>query len=274
GCHLVPRWRTRMLPASTASPPNFLMPRRLPSVSRPLRDEPPAFLCAMADYSCGAAGAAGEAGQVCPLALMPATRSTVTCWRWPLRRRLFCRRRFLKMMTLSSRSCAITVAVTEASATVGAPRVRLPSLPTASTSVKVTVPPGSASSFSTFSTAFGVTRYCFPPVRMTANMTFDFPRQRNGKQGAHRKGPRNGTRRPEGAVIASGLAVSTRDMAAAPMELGNPHPSRARSFSSGTNKGGKCAGYVCHSCFVQAPDPAAGLGPGDGGRLIHYHLRP
>jgi len=101
---------------------------------------------------------------------MPATRSTVTCWRWPLRRRLFCRRRFLKMMILSSRSCAITVAVTEASATVGDPSKRLPSPPTASTSVNVTVPPASASSFSTFSTAFGVTRYCFPPVRMTANI--------------------------------------------------------------------------------------------------------
>ena len=78
------------------------------------------------------------------------------------------------MMTLSSRSCAITVAVTEAPATIGEPTVRLPSPPTASTSVKVTVPPASASSFSTFSTAFGVTRYCFPPVRMTANMGSNF----------------------------------------------------------------------------------------------------
>src|SRR3954451_13727581 len=47
GCHLVPRWRTRMLPGITASPPNFLTPRRLPAVSRPLRELPPAFLCAM-----------------------------------------------------------------------------------------------------------------------------------------------------------------------------------------------------------------------------------
>src|ERR1700761_1253442 len=37
-----------MLPATTASPPNFLMPRRRPAVSRPLREEPPAFLCAIA----------------------------------------------------------------------------------------------------------------------------------------------------------------------------------------------------------------------------------
>src|SRR5204863_7447853 len=39
-----------MLPASTDSPPNFFTPRRLLSLSRPLRDEPPAFLCAMSNY--------------------------------------------------------------------------------------------------------------------------------------------------------------------------------------------------------------------------------
>src|SRR5215468_3299198 len=48
GCHLVPRWRAKMLPASTCSPPNFLTPSRRPAVSRPLREEPPAFLCAIA----------------------------------------------------------------------------------------------------------------------------------------------------------------------------------------------------------------------------------
>src|SRR3954468_8501566 len=47
GYHFVPRWRTMMLPASTASPPNFLTPRRRPALSRPLREDPPAFLCAM-----------------------------------------------------------------------------------------------------------------------------------------------------------------------------------------------------------------------------------
>src|SRR5690606_19543536 len=45
----VPRWRTRMLPASTASPPNFFTPRRLLWDSRPLRVLPPAFLCAISD---------------------------------------------------------------------------------------------------------------------------------------------------------------------------------------------------------------------------------
>src|SRR5207237_3333461 len=42
----MPRWRTMMLPGSTISPPNFLTPSRRPALSRPLRDEPPAFLCA------------------------------------------------------------------------------------------------------------------------------------------------------------------------------------------------------------------------------------
>src|SRR4029079_3616358 len=43
-----------MLPARTVSPPNFFTPRRLLSLSRPLRDEPPAFLCAMSSYFFGA----------------------------------------------------------------------------------------------------------------------------------------------------------------------------------------------------------------------------
>src|SRR5712671_5748896 len=34
-------------PGTTISPPNFLTPSRLPRLSRPLRDEPPAFLCAI-----------------------------------------------------------------------------------------------------------------------------------------------------------------------------------------------------------------------------------
>src|SRR5437764_5430526 len=39
-----------MFPARTVSLPNFFTPRRLLSLSRPLRDEPPAFLCAMSNY--------------------------------------------------------------------------------------------------------------------------------------------------------------------------------------------------------------------------------
>src|SRR5208282_305289 len=61
GWNLVPRWRTRMLPGITASPPAHLRPRRRPWESRPLREEPPAFLCAIA-CPLGSAGAdAGDA---------------------------------------------------------------------------------------------------------------------------------------------------------------------------------------------------------------------
>ena len=49
GQNFVPRWRTRMLPASTASPPELLHAEALAGrESRPLREEPPDFLCAMA----------------------------------------------------------------------------------------------------------------------------------------------------------------------------------------------------------------------------------
>src|SRR5258708_36502289 len=36
-----------ILPARHGSPPNNLTPRRCPGESRPLREDPPAFLCAM-----------------------------------------------------------------------------------------------------------------------------------------------------------------------------------------------------------------------------------
>src|ERR1041385_4202964 len=45
--NLVPRWRTMMLPAEMDSPPNFFTPSLWPGESRPLREEPPAFLCAI-----------------------------------------------------------------------------------------------------------------------------------------------------------------------------------------------------------------------------------
>src|SRR5260363_423829 len=47
GCMRVPRWRTIILPARIDREPNILTPSRLDSESRPLRDEPPAFLCAI-----------------------------------------------------------------------------------------------------------------------------------------------------------------------------------------------------------------------------------
>src|SRR5262249_16147204 len=62
GCHCVPRWRTRILPARTYSPPYLFTPRRRPAVSRPLREEPPAFLCAIAKNSSPCCSRALESG--------------------------------------------------------------------------------------------------------------------------------------------------------------------------------------------------------------------
>src|SRR5438128_1438941 len=45
--NFVPRWRTRMLPAVTNSPPNRFTPSLLLTLSRPLRTLPPPFLCAI-----------------------------------------------------------------------------------------------------------------------------------------------------------------------------------------------------------------------------------
>src|SRR5205085_6857969 len=47
GCTRVPRWRTRICPAFTRSPPNTFTPRRFACESRPFLELPPAFLCAM-----------------------------------------------------------------------------------------------------------------------------------------------------------------------------------------------------------------------------------
>src|SRR5258707_5345123 len=49
-----------MLPGTTISPPNFLTPRRRPPESRPLRDEPPAFLWAIVGVSLLSGGDAGD----------------------------------------------------------------------------------------------------------------------------------------------------------------------------------------------------------------------
>src|SRR5258707_13188159 len=42
-----------ILPARHGSPPNSLTPRRWPGESRPLREDPPAFLCAMVVFLLG-----------------------------------------------------------------------------------------------------------------------------------------------------------------------------------------------------------------------------
>src|SRR5215468_3871776 len=100
-------------------------------------------------------------------------RTRVNCCRCPRFLREFFRRRFLKAMTFGPRPCSTTSAATEAPATVGAPRVTA-SPPMRSTSSNLIVSPGWASILSTSSTSWATTRYCFPPVLMTANI-FEFP---------------------------------------------------------------------------------------------------
>src|SRR5689334_186863 len=62
-----------MLPALTAWPPNSFTPRRLPALSRPLREEPPAFLCAICRSPSGGRDVAdAQGGQVLPVAPLAA----------------------------------------------------------------------------------------------------------------------------------------------------------------------------------------------------------
>src|SRR5262249_39996256 len=56
----VPTCRTRMLPGSTRSPPKTLIPRCCPGESRPLREEPCPFLCAMCFPSPSLSGDSGD----------------------------------------------------------------------------------------------------------------------------------------------------------------------------------------------------------------------
>src|SRR5215217_2549078 len=62
-----------MLPASTRSPPNFFTPSRWAFESRPLRVEPPPFLCAIAvSPSAEADVVHAHLGEPLPVALLPA----------------------------------------------------------------------------------------------------------------------------------------------------------------------------------------------------------
>src|SRR5260221_10040675 len=56
GENRVPRCRTRMLPAVTFSPPNRFTPRRCALLSRPFRELPPPFLCAIPKRSSADSG--------------------------------------------------------------------------------------------------------------------------------------------------------------------------------------------------------------------------
>src|SRR5437868_10580954 len=72
-------------------------------------------------------------------------------------------------MIFGPRPCSTTSAATEAPATVGTPKVTA-SPPTRSTSSNFIVSPGWPSTLPTSSTSWAATRYCLPPVLMTANI--------------------------------------------------------------------------------------------------------
>ena len=113
-----------------------------------------------------------------PEARISVTRTSVSCWRWPLVRCEEClRRRLTKWMTLSALICSITSACTAAPATSGRPKVGS-SPPSIRMSLNWILSPASAASFSTRSTSPAWTLYCLPPVFRTANigLPFSFPR--------------------------------------------------------------------------------------------------
>ncbi len=175
GCHFVPRWRTMMLPETTASPPNFFTPRRFDSESRPLRDEPPAF-CVPLDFSFNLFYLLSRLGLGCSLlrrcllwlcdfafsgvCLRSLLLSGLLRWLCAVGKDLrdTDRRLFLTMtagalriltatllnaITLRARPCSTTSAVTRAPATVGAPIV----VPTSRTSANSTMSPASPATF-------------------------------------------------------------------------------------------------------------------------------
>src|SRR2546421_76093 len=83
----------------------------------------------------------------------------------------FLRRRFLKPITFGPRLCCSSWAAPVAPAPGGAPSTGV-SPPTTRTSPSCTIVPTSPAILPISSTSFGTTRYCRPPVLMTANIVF------------------------------------------------------------------------------------------------------
>ncbi len=98
------------------------------------------------------------------------TRRTVSSCRWPFltRRRAF--GRYLKEISFSPRAWRSTWADTTASVTRGRPMAASSPSATSRTRSSVMSEPGSTSRSSTSSSVPTSTRYCFPPVSMTAYM--------------------------------------------------------------------------------------------------------
>ena len=98
-------------------------------------------------------------------------RTTVRSCLWPRLRREFLRRRFLKAITLAPRPWETISPATDAPATSGAPIWLVSPSKSASTS-KATTSPGSPGNVITVISSSAATRYCLPPVLITANIVF------------------------------------------------------------------------------------------------------
>ena len=121
-----------------------------------------------------------------PSSTMSEIRRTVRSWRWPFFTRRRALGRYLKLITFSPRSWRRTSAETVAFSTTGRPIAAVSPSATRRTRSRVTSLPGWASSSSTSSSVPTSTRYCFPPVSMTAYMD---PRRWCGGRAVDDRGP-------------------------------------------------------------------------------------
>ena len=150
-----------MWPGTTISPPNFLTPSRRPRLSRPLREEPPAFLCAIChSFLVPRTARAPDLGNAQHGLLLAMTLLAPVIVP-PL---------FLEDDDLGRPGLLDHGGATEAPSSNGVPVATSAPSPIISTSPSSIVAPGSPASFSTEMTSSLATLYCLPPVRITANM--------------------------------------------------------------------------------------------------------
>src|SRR3990170_6751150 len=116
------------------------------------------------------AALATSAAALRPPSTMSLIRRTVSSCRWPFLTRRRALGRDLKLMSFSPRVCRTTSAATEAFSTSGRPISAVSPSATRSTRSSVMASPGATSRGSTSSSVPTSTRYCFPPVSMTAYM--------------------------------------------------------------------------------------------------------
>ena len=83
----LPRWRTMISPPVTVWPANTFTPRRLAFESRPLREEPRPFLCAIYSVASSVVSVFCAPPLLPPGPTMSVTSMRVRFWRWPVRLR-------------------------------------------------------------------------------------------------------------------------------------------------------------------------------------------